>query len=97
MTKSDFKKQIKEIFRRELVIGYKSRPLPTDTLERYIAENIKPFMDVIEEAKKEFEVLINGTWSVDEEGFHPHTHAKDSWLNPREAIKWFRKWFGDEK
>jgi hypothetical protein len=49
----------------------------------------------IEEAKKEFEQLIFGTWSVDEEGFHDNVYAKDSYISPSEAIKWFRKWFGN--
>ena len=50
---------------------------------------------MIEEAKREFEKLIHGTWSVDEEGWHPNATAKDSWITPSEAIKWFRKWFGE--
>lgn len=54
-------------------------------------------LEWIDEAKKEFEQLIHGNWDVDEEGFHPDRYAKDSWLTPREAIKWFRKWFGDKK
>jgi hypothetical protein len=52
---------------------------------------------MVDEAKKEFEQLIFGTWDVDEEGWHPNRYAKDSWLTPSEAIKWFRKWFGEKK
>jgi len=50
---------------------------------------------VLDEAKKQFEKLIHGTCSVDEQGFHADRYAKDSWLNPTEAIEWFRKWFGE--
>ena len=62
--------------------------------EGIVAGNI---LTVLDEAKKEFEQLIFGTWDVDEEGWHPNRYAKDSWLTPSEAIKWFRKWFGEKK
>jgi hypothetical protein len=62
--------------------------------EGILAGNI---LTVLDEAKKEFEQLIFGTWDVDEEGWHPNRYAKDSWLTPSEAIKWFRKWFGEKK
>lgn len=64
---------------------------------KYISINEEALKQILGEAKKEFESLISGTWDVDEEGFHPNRYAKDSWLNPREAIKWFRKWFGNER
>jgi len=63
---------------------------------------LQPFIDIVDEARKDFEKLIFGTWSLEfnEEGeqvYNPNATAPDSWLTPSEAIKWFRKWFGEQK
>lgn len=61
---------------------------------------LKETFEVLDEAAAEFEKLIAGTWCVEindkgETVWNLNAYAKDSWLAPREAIKWFRKWFGD--
>jgi len=75
---------------------FKKRILSMD-IEEEDAVRVATFLDVLVEAKKDFERLIHGTWTVDEEGWHDNVYAKDSWLTPSEAIKWFRKWFGEKE
>ena len=87
----EFKKRI-----RENALELSHGDMATGAIgEDYDYIRIGVLKDILEDAKKEFEELIHGTWSVDEEGYHPNVYAKDSWITPNKAIKWFRKWFGE--
>jgi hypothetical protein len=84
-------------FKKRLLPTFSNFAYETAVTDKQEKEIFVELDEILDEARKEFEQLIFGTWSVDEEGFHENAYAEDSWLTPSEAIKWFRKWFGGKK
>ena len=68
--------------------------------DEYWAEDISSewIMEIVEEMRKEFPLVIPGLQSQDSEGnIERGQDWKNRWVDGKEALKWFEKWFGKPK